>query len=309
MTYYMVGDLIRDARERQNYSQEELSYGICTTSTLSRIENGVQIPGKRVLEGLLQRLGLVDMVSCAYFGKEELERCEIKQQLTLSLGHGEYGKAEMLAAKMEEKLRGMPRKDFSIKMEEQYVRFAWALIRKHRGEKMERVLELLLETIRMTIPDFDGLHIKRRLLTFHEISILNSIGCAYHRMGRLWDGMRLLLQLKEYMEGHNVQGQAIPVKYTMVLQNLSSWMGQEGYYQDALCLCQTGIDYCIKHGKLHTFPMLLFNKACALAELGQYEMSKEYFSQSAIIFQATKRQENAEQIRSYAARHYGMKSL
>ena len=131
----------------------------------------------------------------------------------------------------------------------------------------------------------------------------------YHAMGNVWPAMQLLFRLKEYIEEHTVGGQELSVKYLMILQNLSSWMGQEGYYQDALCLCQTGIDYCIKHGKLHTFPMLLFNKACALAELGQYEMSKEYFSQSAIIFQATKRQENAEQIRSYAARHYGMKSL
>ena len=58
MAYYTVGELIRDARERQKYSQEELSYGICTTSTLSRIENGLQVPGRKILEGLMQRLGL-----------------------------------------------------------------------------------------------------------------------------------------------------------------------------------------------------------------------------------------------------------
>ncbi len=53
MAHYAVGSLIRDARERQKYSQEELSYGICTASTLSRIENGVQAPGKRILEALM----------------------------------------------------------------------------------------------------------------------------------------------------------------------------------------------------------------------------------------------------------------
>ena len=57
MAYDTIGDLLRDARERQNYSQEEVCYGICTSSTLSRIENGLQAPGKKLLEGLMEKIG------------------------------------------------------------------------------------------------------------------------------------------------------------------------------------------------------------------------------------------------------------
>lgn len=82
-------------------------------------------------------------------------------------------------------------------------------------------------------------------------------------------------------------------------------MGQEGYYEDALELCQKGIEFCIEYGKMHTFPMLLCNKACALAELGQYEMSKEIFYQSSAVFQAMGQQERADQVRKYAE-NYGI---
>lgn len=43
MSNYTIGEVLREARERQKYSQEEVCYGICTPSTLSRIENGVQV--------------------------------------------------------------------------------------------------------------------------------------------------------------------------------------------------------------------------------------------------------------------------
>lgn len=306
MAHYAVGSLIRDARERQKYSQEELSYGICTPSTLSRIENGVQVPGKKILEALMQRLGIVDRIYNSYLSPEEMARYEIEEKLTRCLARKDYVQAETYVNILEEKFNKIPRKEYSIKLEEQYVCFARILIRKNRGESAEHILEQLLEAIRMTIPDFDGVHIRARLLTFHEISILNNIGCTYHVMGNVWDALRLLFELKEYMEEHTMDGQEMPVKYLMILQNLSSWMGQQGQYQEALKLCQRGIECCVEYGKLHTFPMLLCNKACALAELGQYDMSRECFEQSIAVFAAMSQHERAEQVRAYAKTHYGI---
>lgn len=56
MAVYVVGDFLRETRLRRGYTQEEVSYGICTPS-LSRIENGAQKPGRLILEKLFERLG------------------------------------------------------------------------------------------------------------------------------------------------------------------------------------------------------------------------------------------------------------
>lgn len=45
MSNYLIGDYIRDTRLRRGYTQEQLSFGICTTASLSRIETGAQAPG------------------------------------------------------------------------------------------------------------------------------------------------------------------------------------------------------------------------------------------------------------------------
>lgn len=307
MANYTVGALIRDARERQKYSQEELSYGICTPSTLSRIENGIQIPGKKILQGLFQRLGIIDQIHDICLSKAEMEQYEMEQHLIRCLGKKEYGKAEQLVCTLEEIIQKKPYSGYSRNMEQQYLCFARVLICKNQGESAQKILEQLLEVIQMTIPEFDGLHIRTRLLTYQEISILNNIACSYHAMGDTHDAFHLLFELKEYMEKHPMNGQELSVKYPMILQNLSSWLGQEGYYQDALALCQKGIDFCIEYGKMHTFPMLLCNKACALAELGQIEMSKEFFDMSTAVFLAVGQRERAEQVKKYA-QNYGIVS-
>ena len=57
METYRIGEIIREQRNRRNISQEELCFGICAVTTLSRIENGNQKPSLKVEEALLERLG------------------------------------------------------------------------------------------------------------------------------------------------------------------------------------------------------------------------------------------------------------
>ena len=62
MATYIIGDFIRETRIRKGYTQEEVSYGICTPASLSRIENGMQAPGRYILDKLMERLGMENRV-------------------------------------------------------------------------------------------------------------------------------------------------------------------------------------------------------------------------------------------------------
>ncbi len=52
-----MGDIIRSLRKRAHLTQEGLAEGICSPVSVSRIENGTQMPSSAVLEALLDRLG------------------------------------------------------------------------------------------------------------------------------------------------------------------------------------------------------------------------------------------------------------
>ncbi len=58
MYYYSCGQLIKKLRKNGGLTQEELADGICSVSTISRIENDRQVPHLKKMEALLQRLGI-----------------------------------------------------------------------------------------------------------------------------------------------------------------------------------------------------------------------------------------------------------
>ena len=60
MAVYVVGDFLRETRLRKGYTQEEVSYGICTPASLSRIENGMQKPG-RLIDNIILKSDLFEM--------------------------------------------------------------------------------------------------------------------------------------------------------------------------------------------------------------------------------------------------------
>ena len=55
MVYYRLGDVIRELRDRLHMTQEELAAGICSVSSIAKIEKGSQMPSGRVAEALLRR--------------------------------------------------------------------------------------------------------------------------------------------------------------------------------------------------------------------------------------------------------------
>ncbi|MEG0962966.1 MAG: helix-turn-helix transcriptional regulator [Lachnospiraceae bacterium] len=309
MANFTVGNMIREARIRQKISQEELSDGICTPSTLSRIENGVQMPGKRILEALTQRLGITETIYNTYSNPQEIELYEVEQNLMRSLGKRDFTQAQLLKEKLKQKVKQIKKKDIGIRMEEQYLLFAEAMIEGEKRSIDITILEKLIQALRITVPEFDGKHIKNHLLTFQEITILNNIACVYYALGKRLEAIRLLIEVKEYIEFHVQEGEASSVKYPMVIQNIATWLGKAGQYEEVLKFCQAGIAYCIEYGKLSVFPLLLFNQACALAELGQVRYAEMKFHESAIIFQATNQREYAEKVKTYTQIHYHMTVL
>lgn len=57
MGVYLVGQVIKRTRESLGMTQEELSDGICSVETLSRIENGKRAPNRANFEALMERMG------------------------------------------------------------------------------------------------------------------------------------------------------------------------------------------------------------------------------------------------------------
>lgn len=299
MAVYVVGDFLRETRLRKGYTQEEVSYGICTPASLSRIENGMQKPGRLILEKLFERLGTESDLFNSFVSKEEMELYTEIHTLIRNVTDSDVEKIEEQIGIVERLIKS------DEELENQCILFAKSKLFFKKYGDSNKSMELLMKAIHITLPDFDGKNpLRNNLLTFDEITIINSIAVRHAKKGDYLTAIQLDLWLKEYMENKIVDGKMKIAKYPMILYNLSNWFGEEKCHKEALNMADMGIDFCIKYGNLTAFPVLVSNKGVALAELNQKEEAKKYLHQAIIIFESMKKMEQVEAIINWCRFHY-----
>lgn len=299
MAVYVVGDFLRETRMRKGYMQEEVSYGICTAASLSRIENGAQKPGRLIMEKLFERLGTENNLFNSFVSREEMELYSAIQELIRNITDKDISKIESQVDVVE-----LMTKD-TTELEHQCLYFAKGELARQRDENNDKAMELYMKAIHITLPDFDGKNpLRSNLLTFDEIMIINAIAILYAESGNIMLAIQLDMWLKEYMESKIVDGTMKIAKYPMILYNLSNWFGDRNCHTEAFELANQGIDFCIKYGNLFFFPIFLVNKGIALAELGKIDDGKEYLHQAIIIFEATKQKDHVQPIIDWCKLHY-----
>lgn len=299
MAVYVVGDFLRETRMRKGYTQEEVSYGICTTASLSRIENGAQKPGRIILEKLFERLGTENNLFNSFVSREEMELYSAIQELIRNVTDVEVEKIEEQISIIKQLIKDDGR------LENQIILFAQSKLAVKKYGDSDKAMELLMRAIHITLPEFDGKNpMRNNLLTFDEITIINSIAVRYAKKGEYLIAIQLDLWLKEYMENKIVDGKMKTAKYPMILYNLSNWFGEEKCPKEAYKIADEGVMFCIKYGNLVTFPALILNKGVALAEMGQLNDSKKYLHQAITIFEALNKTETVKLVVDWCKVHY-----
>lgn len=245
MAVYVVGDFLRETRLRKGYTQEEVSYGICTPASLSRIENGAQKPGRLILEKLFERLGTENNLFDSFVSREEMELYSAIQELVRNITDDDVVKIEK-QIEVVEKLAVN-----TTELEHQCLYFAKGELARQKEKDDKKAMKMYMKAIHITLPDFDGkTPLRNNLLTFDEIMIINAIAILYAKTENIMIAIQLDMWLKNYMENKIVDGTMKTAKYPMIIYNLSNWFGNEKYHKEALKMADIGIDFCIKYGNL-----------------------------------------------------------
>lgn len=249
MAVYVVGDFLRETRLRKGYTQEEVSYGICTTASLSRIENGAQKPGRLILEKLFERLGTKNNLFNSFVSREEMELYSAIQNLIRDITDEDVTKLKEHISLVENLATD------ASELEHQCLYFAKGELARQKDKDDKKAMEMYMKAIHITLPDFDGKSpLRNNLLTFDEIMIINSISILYSNDEKnIMNAIHLDMWLKEYMENKIVDGKMKTAKYPMILYNLSCWLGVENCHAEALKMAEQGINFCIEYGNLAFF--------------------------------------------------------
>lgn len=241
--YTISNEMIREMREAQGLSQEELSEGICTQETLSRIENGKRSPNKKNFHKIMEKMGIQRGI---YYGNIIAEHYDLYEKVRLYsryISKEERDNAKMLLQEIEEQL------ELSIPVNRQFVEVGHIEERLWKREiTEEQAIEKLKKLLYLTMPSIESKDFVYRVPYREEFIILNKIAFCYKKRNELDKALTIFEQIKEkydnsmvMMRHHAVPGFIFYINYASTLEvsdelEKSEQIGKEGISHALNCM-------------------------------------------------------------------------
>lgn len=301
MNVYFLGEHIKKQREKLGLTQEQVCAGICEQVTLSRLENGRQTPSRTRVNAILQRLGLPEDRYYMLLTKNELEIEALKKEIVAcnALDQVEAGFAKV--AQLEQLV------DAEDPLEQQFILRSRALLGYLDGRyTKEEKLKMLLQAIRLTIPDFDLEQIGTHLYTIDEMKLINQIAGVYSDMEQNEKAADIFYRLLNYVQKHQQEAVISSGMLPMVLGNYARALDLCGAYEKAVEYAQQGIDACVRYGHYQMLYACLAIQAECLHFLQQDEKSAEAYFEAYYLCKIIGREKALCAIREEAGRYLGL---
>lgn len=255
-------ELIRKTRMAAGLTQEELSEGICTQETLSRIESGGRSPRDTNMYEMMERMNRGRRRVSAMITTEEYEVLQIKKQFTRAVHRLEYAKAEKIVDKLERRL------DCRLKDNRQYLETQRVKILYHKKEcDWEACIEKLQNTLNITL-DWEKSQGIGYELTASETNILNFMALIYYENQKKEKALRILELLAEKFQKNGVKPVHHLLDWELVVGNLAQMLAEGHQEAAAIELSERKIGVSITAGNGNGIGRSLIEVADALEKQG-----------------------------------------
>ena len=303
MQGYNIGYYIKRIRQEKGISQEAIYEGLCSRSTIHRIESGKQQPTMFTASHLLQRLGLDENSFLVPLGPRDFEICNLQKEIVALNAQSQFEQALERIDRLEKLVA--PKE----KLAQQFLLRSRALAGYWKDGKRQPYdyltqRRMLLDALDITHPDFDLEKIERCLLSIEDIKSLNQIAITYSETGDRRFAIRIYEQLLRYPGQNLLNIDALLGVMPMLHYNCSRLLGLEKRFEEEPEVAQTGYEICVKYNRARMMGGLLLNMACALHELGREEESKQAFVDSYHAHRLMKNFKSCQLIQDYVKKIY-----
>ena len=202
MYNYHIGEYIKRKREEKEIKQDELCYGICDRSTLSRIERGKQEPSYYILKALLQRLGISEDRCQILMGAQEFEIAELQREIVADNVRKDFSSALKKIRRLEE----LSQSAENPLLQQFILRVRAAAGYEENGERLDydnpTQRKMLIQALELTCPGITMENVGSFLLSEDEAKIINQIAITYSEEGNRRQAIEIYRQLIRYVQSH-----------------------------------------------------------------------------------------------------------
>lgn len=255
MGRYRLGDIIRMTRKSLSITQEQLSDGICSVETLSRIENGNQNPNRDTYELLMERMGRIRERAYSMLSISDFKVLEKMKQFEDYSKLYDFYQADIILREIKKILGD------SI-LDKQFLIRAESLVDYHLNRiSKEEYLESVQKAIQLTIPKYGTISLSNWPLNHNEAVLLINISIAFAERGDYKQAIDILEDVNIAMnQSYMEELQRVTFKVT-IANNLSKWYGLVGSHDKAIEIANEGIMMCKKYNLGNALPNLLYGIA------------------------------------------------
>ncbi len=291
-----IGDIIKQRRIKLRYTQQQLCEGICSSTTLSRIENGGQVPSRHVIAALFQRLGMPDNRFFLIISQNDAYIESLQKEivsLNVDRDRSNTENASKLKEQIQDKLKYLESiiDDDDLLMKQFIIR-----IRANIADNFADQIDELIKALKITVPDFSLTDIANGLYTFEEIKIINHIAGIYREKGQTEITLSMMEQLFTYIKQHLSE---VPSRryMTLIAMNYARILYEVKSYEKALAIAKYGKDACVQYGCYENLGGLLEMEAKCRETLGQHDIAIRLFRQAYYLHEATNNEKGLERIK------------
>lgn len=236
-----LGETIRFLRRECRISQGRLCEGLCSGTTLSRIEWGEREPDKLLTDMLLQRLGKSSDKFWTIVHVRDYELMETRRKIWEAILCEDYQTAENEIEKYEE----IARNDHLHR--QYFLKCKGLMVGKKTGNWSDSS-ELFREAIRLTVPDFQEEQIVDCLLGREELNLILLLAQAYGMCGERELSRRCTCGLLENIEQREWDEEEFVKIYPKVVRQYLEFLKEEDKYEDVITLSQKATELLIENG-------------------------------------------------------------
>jgi transcriptional regulator with XRE-family HTH domain len=230
-----IGSAIQYFRDTYHISQSKLCKGLCSVSTLSRIEAGERDVDAFILETLLERLGKIPNQYELIVSDFDYEAYRRRTKIIKLIDNKAINEANKLIKDYGEFAAGKGSPHI------QFILVCQANINELNGGYPETTIDILMEAISCTVPDFNTNVISDYFLSNSEFNIILDILHKMISLGMADRASKILDQIINYLYWHNQMEQNTRI-YPKVAVIGGSLLLDQNDLDRALQICNKGIE-------------------------------------------------------------------
>lgn len=310
MSKNSIGNIIARERKKKGISQETLSKGICSVSTLSRLENGRQTTSQYVVDSLCQRLELSTDDLSTVVGSRDMQIESLRREIiSLNVRFEEATEVERSEIRKNgyAKIHAMEKlitKDDQAPR--QLLLRSRLILGKEDGTpyRAKEETSMLLGALSFSAPGFDLEHMERWHLTLDEVKIINQIAHCYYQDGQQERSMALYAKLFAYLQEQKGNSAEVARQICLVANNYAGKLRMQERFQEAIGIAELGRKACQNFGHYEFLGGLTHTLAECYHFLGDNKKSVSLFLQAYSFYQFTGNQKGVELLQEDARAYF-----